>query len=126
MYICDYIVEVERRVHTSSQSSSQIVYNIYTICSDFKMLSSIGRIRKIIVIYLLFEIGPFVKFPKLSNQKCLAFITVLARAQVCIDKFQKDDDERENLEEEIGATHAARNLQTKQLLKASWGVYDIC
>ena len=86
MYICDYIVEVERRVHTSSQSSSQIVYNIYTICSDFKMLSSIGRIRKIIVIYLLFEIGPFVKFPKLSNQKCLAFITVLARAQVCIDK----------------------------------------
>ena len=84
MYICDYIVEVERRVHTSSQSSSQIVYNIYTICSDFKML--FGRIRKIIVIYLLFEIGPFVKFPKLSNQKCLAFITVLARAQVCIDK----------------------------------------
>ena len=52
------------------------------------MSSSIVRIRKIIVIiYLLFEIGPpFVKFPKLSNQKWLAFITVLARAQVCIDK----------------------------------------
>ena len=29
MYICDYIVEVERRVHTSSQSSSQIVYYVY-------------------------------------------------------------------------------------------------